>query len=416
MNNNYSQAEAGYRPRWITHIFKKSVADFPVTVLTGARQVGKSTFLQQEIGKEWRYICLDDFDVQGQIRRNPELILSSSDRLIVDEVQKFPVVMSLIEGLVDKDKSRRFILSGSANLLLMSRVTESLAGRAVFHELGPMAAGEVSGRPAAGWLAQVINEGLVVDSAFETEQEDLKGMVWRGGMPAILHLKEADVLIKWREGYVASYLERDLRELSQIENLPDFRRLMQMIAMRVGQVLNRSALARDLGLAQPTAHRYVNLLETSMLVRLLQPWHGNRQSSLVKSPKIMWMDSGLCAHLAGFFSSRELETAREWGFLLECFVFSQLSALCSLMSPVPRLYYWRTRRGDEVDFVIEHGRRLLAVEVKAGVELRYEDTKGIQAFMRDTSRPVTGLLLYGGTEFRRMGESVFAVPLRMLWE
>lgn len=391
-------------------------AESPVTVLTGARQVGKSTLLLHEFDRHWKYISLDDYDTLTQARRDPRILIESAHALVFDEAHRVPDLFPAIKMAIDSDKAMRVVLSGSANLLLMAKISESLAGRAEFLELGPMTVGEMRGNSPPDWLNCIFEKGTFMFSNSYTHESDLAMKVWRGGMPEILRRNVSEQILRWREGYVTSYLERDLRQLSQIDNLTDFRRLMKTAALWSGQVMNKSAIARDLGLSQPTTHRYLNLLDVSALVGLLPAYGSNRAVRLVKSPKLIWHDSGIAAHLAGYFSADDLLRNREWGGMLECFVYSQLYPLCCRMSPTPRIYYWRTRKGEEVDFVIEQGRKLLAIEVKAGSRVGYDDTRGLQTFMQSYPQTTVGIVLYSGSKVEKMSDKIFAVPLASLWQ
>ena len=384
-----------------------------ITVLTGARQVGKSTLLAHELGPEWTFYTLDDLDIQTQARRDPELLLTSSKHVVLDEAHAVPELFAVIKRLSDQDRSRRFVLSGSANLLLLSRTTESLAGRAEFLHLLPLSGGEILKQPVPSWLDAAM-DGMPDISRHDCSWQnsmDLADVVWRGGMPEVLYRRSTSSLLRWRDGYLRSYLERDLRQLSQIDNLYDFKRLMSLAALRCGCILNQSELARDAGLSQPTAHRYLGLLEVSEQCSRLPPLHSNASKSIVKTPKLMWTDTGIAAFCAGFHSASALRASREWGSVLESYVFNQLRAACGTWDLPGEILFWRTRAGMEVDFVIRRGRSLLAIEVKAGVRVRFEDTAGIQEFMRSHSECRTGIVLYGGEEAKLLAEGLVAIPL-----
>lgn len=405
-----------YRPRWLAPLLRSATERSPVVIVTGARQVGKSTMLLAECAEGFDYLSLDDFENLEQARRNPDVLLERSDSIILDEVQRAPQLLTAVKRAVDLKPTRRFILSGSANMLLMAQASESLAGRAEFLDLAPLSIGERDHHAPPTWF-----EGLLAGQPDCIRGSvpgpiSLASSVWRGGMPVTLQRTDEAGLVRWREGYVRTYLERDLRQLSQIEHLSDFRRLMVAAALRCGQLVNASAIGRDIGLSQPTTHRYLALLEVSLLMHRLPAYADNRGVRLMKSPKIMWCDSGIAAHLAGFYSADDLRPAREWGGILETFVFAQLSALASLVTPTPRLYYWRTRKGEEVDFIVEYGRRLLAIEVKSAKQVRYSDTTALQLFLKTYPETVAACVLYAGTEVRKMASKLYAIPFAALWD
>jgi len=409
MSNKYI-----YLQRWIAPVFKSIVKKSPVTVLTGARQVGKSTFLLNEFKNKWRYISFDDFGILEMAKRNPVELLQTNKRLIIDEIQLEPSILKVIKQIVDADKSCRFILSGSANLLLMSKVAESLAGRAQYMTLNPFAQGEISGNsPSAFFINLIKGKRISVPAKIKTKLQ-LAKKIWIGGMPEMIKTKSTDAILRWRDGYIATYLERDLRQLSQIENLVDFRRFMMAIAIRSGKILNISEAARDTGLSQPTASRYMNILEISGFATRINAFKTNRGSRIIKAPKIVWLDTGIASHLAGFFSPDSLINSREWGGMIESFVFQHLKILCDLIAPKTSLYYWRTRSGKEVDLVIEQGRDLIAIEIKASKNVGYYDIHGIAAFEKEFPNMKFGIIIYTGDDFVKLTEKIFAVPLKEL--
>ncbi len=213
---------------------------------------------------------------------------------------------------------------------------------------------------------------------------------------------------------VATYLERDLRQVSQIATLLDFRRLMELTALRSAQLLNQSDLARDAQLSQPTVHRYLNLLETTHMFERLPTFTASRTTRIVKAPKAFWNDTGLAVFLSGYFDEHDLREARELGAFFETLIYHHLRVLTRLMTPASRLYFWRTRSGVEVDFVVEHGRRLLAIEVKRTTQPGYGDAAGLRAFLADHPNTSGGLLLHSGREIRHLDKNIVALPWTML--
>lgn len=381
-----------------------------MVVLTGARQVGKSTLLRQEEPfRDWRYHTLDDLDVMAQVEAAPDRLWAGVDRVILDEVQKTPELLSAVKRAVDLDRSLRFVLSGSANLLLMRQVSESLAGRAVYFVLDPMTHGEAAGRVPDDLLEQLLGGRWPEEGEVPLGPEPVT-MLLRGSLPPLLELSGSEAWVRWWDGYIATYLERDLRQISQIDSLVDFRRVMQLLALRSGQLLNQSELGRDARISQATVHRYLNLLEATHLFQRLPPYTASRTSRLLKSPRAFWTDPGLAVHLAGLYDEESVRANPMVGSLFETLVYQHLRTLCSLLTPRARLYGWRTRGGREVDFVVEHGQRLLAVEVKMAAEVGYRDAAGLGAFLADHPAAAGGLLLYAGRRIVRLAERVVAMP------
>lgn len=292
-------------PRLVDSALTSRLRVMPAVVLTGARQTGKSTLVETLAPGKRRYRSLDDFDVRDAARRDPEALLGGKDPLTLDEVQREPGLMTDVKRAIDRDRRPgRFLLTGSANLLLMRRVFESLAGRASCLTLWPMTRREQLGRASAGrWdalLATPDDQWRDLLMADDAPQEDWQALARRSGFPTpALQLGTASDRAIWFDGYVRTYLERDLRDLAAISSLPDFRRLMQATCLRLGGILNQTELGRDTGLPQPTVHRWLNLLETSYQLIRLPAYAVNRTKRLIKSPRLSWSDTGLALHLSG---------------------------------------------------------------------------------------------------------------------
>ncbi len=396
-------------PRAIGPALARCLRAMPVVVVTGARQTGKSTLAQFLVSGHRRYRSLDDLDVLDAARRDPEVLVGGSDLVTLDQVQRAPELLLAVKRAVDRKPTRgRFLLTGSANLLLMHRVSESLAGRAAYLALWPMTRREQLGLGACGrwedllkvpekkWL-DLLREG-------EAEPADWKVLARRGGFPVpALETKSAAERPIWFDGYVRTYLERDLQDLAAIGALPDFRRLMRAACLRLGQLLNQTELARDVALSQPTVHRWLNLLETSYLTLHLPAYARSRTKRLIKSPKLYWADTGLALHLAGLDEPT--------GAHLENLVLMDLVAWRDARLERVDVYYWRTAAGQEVDFVIEAGGQLLPIEVKATGRPRLSDAAGLRAFRAEYGGQVRGgLLLHTGHTLEWLAPGVLATP------
>jgi uncharacterized protein len=415
MNNFHSYAPLYYR-RWLTPLLQSACEAHPVVVLTGARQVGKSTLLRRaEPFAGWRYHTMDDFDTLRQVRENPASLWAGASEVVLDEVQKAPELLPAIKLAVDEHPGRcRFILSGSANLLLMGNVSESLAGRAVYLVLDPLTLGELHGQPPPALLADVLAGRWPEEGTLPEAPPDPLPLMQRGFMPALMALPMPEDFLRWWEGYTATYLERDLRQMSQVESLVDFRRVMALLALRTGQLLNQSDVARDAGLSQPTIHRYLNLLEATHLFERVPAYLGSRTTRLLKSPRAFWSDVGLAVFLAGYYSADDLARARELGAFFETLIYQHLRVSSSLLTPRGRLHFWRTQTGDEVDFVVEHGRRVVGIEVKMTDAPGYRHAAGLARFLGEHPQAAGGILLHGGRQIRRLDERIVAVPWPLL--
>jgi uncharacterized protein len=415
MNNIYSRPELYYN-RWLTPLIRQAVEETSVIVLTGARQVGKSTLLlNEEPFRDWRYLSMDDFDVLRMAQEQPGELLAGETRIILDEVQRVPDLLTAVKYWVDQSPGRlKFVLSGSANLLLMKQVSESLAGRSIYFVLDPLTLGEINRQQPPDLLDRMLSGDLPPEGVIQQSPPDPIPILHRGVMPSILRLSGAPAWVRWWDGYVTTFLERDLRQVSQIDALIDFRRVMELAALRSGQLLNQAELARDAGLTQPTVHRYLNILETTHLYERVPGYAANRTTRILKSPKGYWNDPALAVFLAGYYQEDDLRKSRELGAFFETLIYHHLHVLAQLMTPPGRIYTWRTVQGQEVDFVLEYGRKVIAIEVKQSTHVNYGDASGLRSFLSNHPDASSGLLLYGGTEIRRLGERILAVPWTMI--
>ncbi|MEX2182106.1 MAG: ATP-binding protein [Gemmatimonadaceae bacterium] len=381
----------------------------PVLVVTGARQTGKSTLAQQLVPGERRYVSLDDLDVLDAAKRTPDALVGGHEPLTLDEIQRAPDLLHAIKRNVDRHRiNGRFLLTGSANLLLMRNVAESLAGRASYLTLWPMCRREQVGAGRAGlWdelLATADTNWLEVLADSPEQREDWRALARRGGFPTpALQMHTAADRSIWFDGYVRTYLERDLQDVAAISALPDFRRLMRAASLRIGQLLNQTELGRDTALPQPTVHRWLNLLETSYVLVRLPAYAVNRTKRLIKSPKLYWADTGVALHLAG---NPDPEGAH-----LENLVLHDLLVWRDQRLDPAELTYWRTATGEEVDFVVEANGQLLPIEVKATTRPRLADAKHLISFREEYgNKSRAALLLHTGSALEWLAPGVLAAP------
>ena len=397
-------------PRLAAEHLERTLRVMPVAVLTGARQTGKSTLARMHpIGADRSYFTLDDYSVLEQAQRAPDALAARAVKITLDEIQRVPHLLLAIKRLVDENRvAGRFLLTGSANLLLMKEVGETLAGRASYLTLWPMTRREQRGLGRSGMWTELVDapagawrDVLLAEPA---QAEPWMALARRGGYPVPAHeLMDDDDRRLWFEGYAATYLERDIPRLSPIEGITDLRRLMMAACLRVGGLLNQADLARDVHLAPSTVQRYLNLLEVSFQLVRLPAYAVNRTKRLVKSAKLYWSDTGLALHLAGDTHPR--------GAHLENVVLYDLLAWASTRVARTEILFWRTTKGAEVDFVIETGRRLLPVEVKAAASVHPRDVRHLHAFLDEYSDMAQrGIVLYDGAETFWLTDRVLAAP------
>ena len=401
--------DAANLPRLVAQSLAERLGVMPAVVVTGARQTGKSTLAQELAPGKRRYFSLDDLDVADAARRDPELLVGGDQPVTLDEVQREPDLLRAVKRAIDrKRRPGQFLLTGSANLLLMRQVSESLAGRASYLTLWSMTRREQAGLGRCGLWEDLVaapdEEWLDLLSAQTEVPEDWRVLARRGGFPTpAVHMRTARERSVWFDGYVRTYLERDLQELSSIVALPDFRRLMRAVCLRLGQLVNQTELGRDVALAQPTVHRYLNLLETSYQLVRLPAYAVNRTKRLIKSPKLYWGDTGVALHLGG--------SNEPGGAHLENLVLHDLLAWRDARLDRAEVCYWRTAIGEEVDFVIEAGGRLLPIEVKATGRPRLGDATHLRTFRAEYGRKArAGLLLHTGSTLEWLAPDVLAAP------
>jgi predicted AAA+ superfamily ATPase len=399
-------------PRATSRTLGKALGVMPVVVLLGARQTGKTTLVRTHPTLANRpYLTLDDLDVRLQAEADPEALVARAPVLVLDEVQRAKDLLIAIKRAVDRDRPRRpgrFVLTGSANLLMLKRIGESLAGRAVYVTLWPLTQGELAGQGRTGLWSALLAARAVQWPKVLTQNPrapaDWREAVRRGGMPVPAHeLSTPEQRALWFSSYLQTYLERDLPELRAVENLGDFRRLAQAACLRIGSLLNQAELGRDVGLAQPQVHRFLSVLEASFLALRLPAYAVHRTQRLIKAPKLYWGDTAFALYLSGEAEPR--------GAHLENLVLLDLLAWRDLQTPRPEILYWRTASGAEVDFVIETPKRLLPIEVKTATRAVPADARSLERFLDEYKDKCDGgLLLYGGDEVFPLTQRVLAAP------
>jgi len=399
-------------PRAAAAAVQRACRQAPVVVLLGARQTGKTTLVRSmPLLARRPCLTLDDFDLRTQAASDPESILARGRTLVLDEIQRAPDLMIAVKRAVDEDRKRtpgRFVLTGSANLLMMQRVGETLAGRATYVTLWPFTRRERFGEGRTGPWSELLQAPFgkwpAVIADHEGPKEDWRAAARLGGLPVpARELHGDDDRALWFSGYVQTYLERDLQALRAVENLADFRRLMRAACLRIGSLVNQAEIGRDVGLAQPQVHRFLNLMEASYQAVRLPAYGVNRTRRLIKSPKLYWSDTALALFLAGESEPR--------GPHLENLVLCDLLAWRDLQARRPEVLYWRTATGIEVDFVIETPKRVLPIEVKAAARVTTSDAAGLEAFLDEYHDLAPGaILLHGGGDTFPLTRRVLAVP------
>jgi uncharacterized protein len=335
--------------RAITDRLKYFAGKYPVVSLTGPRQSGKSTLLQQTF-PDYHYVNFEDPDVLLMAKDDPRLFLANyPDRTIIDEAQRFPELFSYIQTHVDKTGNEgMYLLSGSHNFLLMEKISQTLAGRTALLKLLPFTREEISG--------------------YNIDRDDLDGQLFRGGYPRIYEkgIHPSD----FYPFYIQTYIERDVRQLQNISDMDLFIRFVKMCAGRIGQLLNLSSLANECGISQPTAKGWLSVLEASYIVFLQKPYFGNFTKRLVKTPKLYFFDTGLACSLLGINDRNQLFTHYMRGNLFENYILLEFLKNSYNAVKEPEIYFWRDNVGNEIDLLTETQGKLKAYEIKSGMTYR----------------------------------------------
>jgi len=408
--------------RQLESLILDSLTDFPVVLLTGARQVGKSTLVQALCRRQWKapYLTLDNRTLLDAALTDPDgLIAAHPGPVAIDEVQRAPDLLRAVKLQVDRKREPgRFLLTGSANVLTLKHVSETLAGRIALHQLHPFSYAELhrQGTPSTvlQQLFAVSDPAAVLQELSKTKARSSQALLphlLQGGYPTPALAEKASVRSQWFEAYRKTYIERDILELQTIERLPEFSRLMLLAAARTGQVLNFADLGRDAGLPYVTLRRYMQLLEQTYQVTLVPPYFANVSKQLAKAPKLYWNDTGMAAHLLGVHDVEALSRHPKLGALVETWVAQELLKLLALSPEPMRLYGWRLQSGPEVDFLIEQGDRVLAIEVKWGRQLDPSVLRAVRWLQGQLgTRLILSVVLYGGDEVFALGPQLIAVP------
>lgn len=407
-------------PRHIDPPIRRALADTPVVLINGARQSGKSTLTQSVADAlRFRYLTLDDRVILAAARNDPTgFVAGLSGPVVIDEIQRAPELFLDIKAAVDRDrKPGRFLLTGSANVLLLPQLADSLAGRMEILQLWPLSGGEIAGD--AGWnRAEWLFDGEIASCTLPPcERETLIGTLLSGGFPEAVARSGAKRRAAWFESYLQTVLQRDVRELANLEQLTEVPHLLQLLATRSASLLNQAELSRATRLTQTTLKRYLALLETLFLVVRIPAWARNPGKRLVKSPKVFLPDTGLLAWLMDYSQEKLAALPGLPGHLVETFVACELLKHLAFSERGLSLWHYRTPADIEVDFVLEDRLgRLTGIEVKASASIDGADFKGLRHLQE--TEPETfqrGIVLYAGREVVPFSERLFAVPLSLWW-
>lgn len=398
-----------------------SLKDSPVVFIQGARQTGKSTLARSlaASGHPARYLTLDDAATLSAAESDPTGFIAGLDGpVIIDEVQRVPGLALAIKAAIDTNrKPGQFLLTGSAKVLVLPKLSESLAGRIEIHTLWPFSQGEIEGHFET-FIDSVFRSKFQPGNPAAEGWPKIVTRLVQGGYPEMLNRAGADRRQAWFGSYISSILQRDVRDISNIRDLADLPRLLALIASRAASLLDYADLARGIGIPQTTLKRYMGLLEATFLVQTLPAWFTNIGKRLVKSPKLLLNDTGLLTHLLGADAARLRADPTLAGGILENFVAMELFKQCGWSKLQPTLHHFRSHNGEEVDVVLEdRAGRIVGIEVKASASINAGHFKGLKALAEAAGdRFVRGIVLYSGTTAVPFARNLIALPLGELWK
>lgn len=414
--------------RHLERLITGALQEFPVVLLIGARQVGKTTLAKAISSGPWKgeYYSLDDRSILDAALSDPDgFIRGNPPPMVIDEVQRAPDLMRAVKLAVDRNrKPGMYLLTGSANPLRLKSVSETLAGRVAIFRLDTFSWAEIEERKAS---TSTIDALLECDSAAEllsrlrrkevsARHEDIERLVLSGCYPDPGRMKTRAARDSWFDSYRQTYLERDVREITSIADLPLFGRLLRVLALRTGNLLNLMDISRELGIPYTTLRRYVGLLETTFQVEFLPPYYSNIGKRLVKTPKVYFNDTGMACHLAGLTGWAALEKAGLSGRMLETWAWGEIRKTLPLLDVPAEPMFWREQHGGEVDFVLERGTRMTGIEVKSSGTVTSSDLKGPESFLKAMKgRAGIAAVLYPGERAFAPRELIAVIPLSLFF-
>ncbi len=403
--------------RSVENILKEALQISPSVLLTGARQVGKSTLC---LGLDREYRVFDNLSQRAAAKHDPQGYIASLPKpIIIDEIQKVPEVLEGIKLAIDKQRvNGDFLLTGSANVLDMKKAKDTLAGRIIEIPIYPLSQKELRHKPDENIIDILFGQGIEKLKVVKMSYDEVMAAIQRGGYPEILKIETPRGRSLWFNAYISTYVERDIRDVGELRDISAFIRFYNIIAPRSCGLVNKSDLANEADLSEATVSNYLVMLEMIFQVSLLKPYTSNVSKRFIKSAKFFMSDSGVLCHLLGVESVAELINSRHKGEIVETFVYNELQKHIGYSQTQPKIYHYRTNDKKEIDFIIEKAGKIFAIEVKSAQNIKNDTFKHIIDFQNRSDKEVIGIVLYGGEEVLSFGDEGYvrmALPLSVFF-
>src|SRR5574343_511938 len=402
--------------RHLTASLAESLQDTPAVLVNGPRQCGKTTLVQQFAG-DMAYFTFDDPNLLAAVQQDPLGFARQLNRAIIDEVQRAPQLLLALKLVIDQDRRPgRFLLTGSANLMALPQIADSLAGRMAVHTLLPLSQSELQGRPNDFVQRAQAQDWPLTHPTWLSPPGGTVAQVLAGGYPEMRQRPTAARRQAWAKAYIQTLVERDVRDVAQIDQWQQLPQLLAIAAVHAGQLLNAAQTGGQLGLSGKTVDKYLGILEKLFLVQRLPAWSRNELSRLIKTPKLHFLDAGLQATLTRLSPELVFTQRERWGATLETWVHAELRKALSLSADDWYLSHFRDKDQVEVDFVLESPlRQLIGIEVKASATVSASDFRGLKKLQALAGEAfITGVVLYDGHQALSFGHDLWAVPLAAL--
>jgi uncharacterized protein len=400
-------------PRTLQSHIKNALKYFPVALLTGARQVGKSTLALDILDS---YMTFDDITVYASARSDPQTFINGLKKpVVVDEIQKMPEILNAIKLDVDRKRvNGSYLLTGSSNIMAYKNIADSLAGRIAILELMPLSCKEIASKDD-DILDTLFSQEIAKVRLPDIKNDDIIMQVINGGYPEIQKIDDPQGRYLWFGSYISTYIERDIRDIGELRHMDKFIRMFNMLASRSSQVLIKSDIARDAAIDGKTLDNYLQLLELTYQIFLLKPYSRNINKRFVKSNKIFFTDSGVLSYLLGISSPQQLMSSPYKGAVFETFVFAELLKAVKYAKQPTQIFFYRTFDRKEIDFILEKGDSLVAVEVKLSHTATKNDFRHIIDLQKSAGNSAAGYVFYMGDHIMPFGENLYALPVKILF-